>query len=247
MEIIKHQQHDITNILKKLRDYLLHDAVGNKIAKIVLFGSHAKGYATPNSDMDIMIFTADGKDTEKRLLDKIYDFMIEHNTPLEIVVSDVSDLYLSKDYFTYNIIHYGVEVYSMEKSELKKHMIRDLHNLAEEYLESAEDVLEKGRMRLAIDAGYNSAELSAKALILLKEDDLPGSHGGIVSLFGQLFIKTEEINKDVGRTLNMALELRNKARYKPNVSFSKDDTDLVLNLARTFLKIVSNKIEDKTG
>jgi hypothetical protein len=37
----------------------------------------------------------------------------------------------------------------------------------------------------------------------------------------------------------MALELRNKVRYKPNVSFSKDEAGSVLNLDRRLIKITS--------
>jgi len=228
----------IANTVRELKDYILQDEIKDKIAKIILFGSYAKGYETVNSDIDIMVFTTAGKEIEKIILDKIYDFMVKHNVPLEVVVSNIYDLYLSPDYFTYNVVHHGVEVYSMEKSELKRQMIKDLYSLAEEYLNAAEDVLEKEHFRLAIDAGYNSAELSAKALILLKEDDLPGSHGGVVSLFGQLYIKTGEIDKELGRALNTTLELRNKARYKPNVSFGKDDVEPVLHLAKTLIKIL---------
>ena len=130
----------------------------------------------------------------------------------------------------------------MEKSKIKMEMAKSLHRLAEEYLESAEEILEKGRLRIAIDSAYNSAELCAKAFILLKEDDLPGSHGGIVSLFGNLYIKKGEIEKEIGRKLNIALELRNKARYKPNEIFSKEDALFVINLAKTLLEALSKKL-----
>jgi uncharacterized protein (UPF0332 family) len=120
-------------------------------------------------------------------------------------------------------------------------MIKDLINLSEEYLESAKEVLTKNRVRLSLDAAYNSAELAAKALILLKEDDLPGSHGGIVSLFGQLFIKTNEINIETGRKLNTALKLRNEARYKPHALLTVENAQEVLTLAENLIKIVSEK------
>jgi len=232
----------IIDILKGLSDYLLESSVKDRIAKIILFGSHAKGGAKETSDIDIMILTTNGKDIKGKILDGIYDYMIEHNVPIEVVFSDVSSIYPVTDYFTYNVLNHGVEVYSMGKLEIKREMIRSLLNLAEEYLEGAEEILDKGRIRLAIDAGYNSAELCAKALILLKEDDLPGSHGGVVSLFGQLYIKTEEMDKEAGRILNTALELRNRARYKPNLTFSRDEADLILNLARRLIKIASATI-----
>lgn len=69
-------------------------------------------------------------------------------------------------YFLYNITHYGLEVYSVSKQDMKLAALRDIRVLAEEYLESAEDVLSRNRVRLAVDAAYNAAELAAKGLIL---------------------------------------------------------------------------------
>jgi len=62
-------------------------------------------------------------------------------------------------------------------------MAEDLARLAEGYLESAYEAMERSRLRLAIDAGYHAAELAA---ILLKQNDVPGSHGNIGSQFGAL-------------------------------------------------------------
>ncbi len=233
---------NILVIVDELKEYLLQTSLREKIAKIILFGSYAKGVQKKESDIDILILTIDGKDLEKTIIEKIHDFMIEKNLPIEVLVDDIDSLYPLRDYFIYNVLKHGLEVYSMEKLKIKMEMVKSLLTLAEEYLESAEEILERGRLRIAIDSAYNSAELCAKAFIFLKEDDLPGSHGGIVSLFGKLYIKTEEIDKEIGRSLNIALELRNKARYKPNALFSKEDALFVINLAKTFIKTLSEKM-----
>ena len=36
-------------------------------------------------------------------MDKTYDFMIENNAPLEVLISGIDELFLHKNYFTYNI------------------------------------------------------------------------------------------------------------------------------------------------
>jgi uncharacterized protein (UPF0332 family) len=174
-------------------------------------------------------------------MDKAYEFMIEHNAPLEIVTSSIDDLFLLRDYFVYNVTRYGVEVYSMEKEEIKRQVVKDITGLSEEYLESAKEVLDRNRIRLAIDAAYNAAELAAKALILLKQDDLPGSHGAVVSLFGKLYVKTNEVASEKGRKLNEALKLRNEARYKPNALLTAENAQEVIGLAEGLIKIISEK------
>jgi len=234
---------DLEVILERFKKYLLSSAVRDSIGKIILFGSHAKGTAVPDSDIDILLVLTDGLEAEKSVLNEVYEFMTEQSASLEVVTSSVTEFFFSPDYFLRNISHYGREVYSMSEEELKLAAVRELKGLAEEYLESAEEVLDRGRLRLAIDAAYNACELAAKGLILLKQDDLPGSHGGVVSSFGQLYVKTGEVEKQIGRDLNLALKLRNEARYKPGALLRRENAVELLSLARRLLEL----IEEKTG
>ena len=234
---------DLEVILERFKKHLLSSAVRDSIGKIILFGSHAKGTAVPDSDIDILLVLTDGLEAEKSVLNEVYEFMTEQSASLEVVTSSVTEFFFSPDYFLRNISHYGREVYSMSEEELKLAAVRELKGLAEEYLESAEEVLDRGRLRLAIDAAYNACELAAKGLILLKQDDLPGSHGGVVSSFGQLYVKTGEVEKQTGRDLNLALKLRNEARYKPGALLRRENAVELLSLARRLLEF----IEEKTG
>jgi len=233
---------EIREVINSFKEYLLKSEIKDEIVKIILFGSSAKGNATPNSDIDVLIMIKNGKRNEEYLMDKVYEYMIESNAPLEVVTSTIDDLFWGKDYFLYNIISYGEEIYTMKREEIKMIMVKELKNLAEEYLESVKEVLPGNRIRLAIDAAYNAAELAAKGLILLKKDDLPGSHGGVVSLFGNLYVKTKELNRDMGKDFNLALKLRNEARYKLNAILTIDDAKMILNLADDLIKIVREKI-----
>jgi len=38
--------------------------------------------------------------------------------------------------------------------------------------------------------------------------NIPGSHGGIVSEFGRIYVMSGEISRDIGRKLSHALEMR---------------------------------------
>jgi len=224
------------------REFVQTLDISDVIAKVILFGSHAKGMVSLESDIDILIFTSNGSGIDNSLMDRIYDFMVENNLPLEVITRPVYDFFFTHDYFTFNIIQNGIEIYSMEKSQLKEGTVKDLLSLCEEYLESAREVLGNNRIRLAIDAGYNAAELATKALILLIQDDLPGSHGGVVSQFGQLYAKPGLIEKEVGRNLNLALKLRNEARYRPDANFSEQNALFILDLAEKLMKFASSNL-----
>ena len=229
-------------LLNDFKNYLLTGKLKNRIAKIILFGSHAKNMAHQNSDIDILIVTLNGRDVETQLMDRVFDFMCEYKAPLEVMTASIEDLYLHPDYFLYNITSYGKEIYAMDKQLTKTHLIKDLIGLSEEYLQSAQEVLNLDRIRLSIDAAYNAAEFAAKGLILLKQDDLSGSHGGIVSILGNLYIKSNEITKKIGRKFNQSLQLRNAARYKPNANLKTEDAQAVIGLAETLIELLKSKI-----
>lgn len=139
---------DLISLLSDFRNYLLNTELRDKIVKIYLFGSYAKGEATAHSDIDIFIITSEDALIEKFLMDKIYDFLLVHPIPLEVVTSNIDELFPINDYFIYNVTHYGLEVYSMEKEQIKKEAFKSIIGLAEEYLESAEEVL--GRVVLVL-------------------------------------------------------------------------------------------------
>lgn len=233
---------DIRDVTTALRDFLLDSEISHSIAKMVLFGSHAKGTASGGSDIDVLFLTTENGRTERLLMEKIYDFILEYDVPLEAFVAGIDSLYVFRDYFTYNVLRYGQEIYSMDTNDIKSAMLGKLMELAEEYLDSAQEVLGNKRIRLAVDAGYNAAELAVKGLILCKQDDLPGSHGGVASTFGQLYVKTAETEKSFGRELNRMLQLRNMARYKPDSTLQIQDAQAALKLAEDLIAMLSEKM-----
>jgi len=63
----------------------------------------------------------------------------------------------------------------------------------------------------------------------------------VVSSFGQLYVKTGEVEKQIGRDLNLALKLRNEARYKPGALLRRENAVELLSLARRLLEFVEEK------
>ncbi len=224
-------------------DFLLSRPVAAKVAKVVVFGSVVKGGATPESDVDILIVTLNGDAVAKQIDDALLDFRGQSSAPLEVLTCAVAEILPPTDYFLFNVLRYGKEIYSMPQEEIKRAAVRDLVLLAREYLEASEGALERGHLRLAADGAYNAAELGAKGLILLKVDDLPGSHGGIVQVFSSLYVQSGEVERELGRQMNTALRLRNLARYRYDATVSRQDVEAVLTLARQFLA----RLESQAG
>jgi len=224
-------------IISKVKDRLLKSEAKKYLLKIILFGSHAKGEATKDSDIDLLVVRRNGKEVEERLNEALYNILLDTGAPIEILLSSIEEILWPDNYFIYNILSYGKEVFSMDKETLKKEASTGLLELSKEYLTSAEDTAESGHWRLAVDAAYNAVELIAKALLLKKMDDLPGSHGGIVNKFGELYVKTGEVPNSIGRSLHNALQLRNRARYRWEIKIDKNEYEEVHSLAKELTKI----------
>lgn len=119
----------------------------------------------------------------------------------------------------------------------QKELVR-LIELAQDYYEAADFMKKQGNyLRQVIDLAYNSAELCAKALILVKQDVLPRRHGGVVAQWSKLYVVTEEVDKEVGRLFNRSLDYRNLSRYDPKAAIDSSMAALVLSLAKKMIGI----------
>jgi uncharacterized protein (UPF0332 family)/predicted nucleotidyltransferase len=224
------------------RDLLLKSNIGHQIAKIIWFGSTLKGTARQDSDVDLLVITEDGEVIRDRIADILLDFQMTKDSPLEIVTSNIDELYPITDYFLKNVLTYGQEVYSMPEKDLKRAAANHYLSLAQEYSASAKDSIEREHYRLGVDGAYNSAELAVKGLLVLEVNDLPGSHGGIAQKFGELYVKSGAVKREIGRKLNRCLDLRNSARYKFTAKVGKEDAHGVLDLAEDMISLLEKEL-----
>ena len=79
---------NINNIINEFIDGVKH-ILGNRVKKIILYGSYARGDYKNNSDVDIMILTDLTDDEIMKFSDKILDYAydIEYNNNFEVDLS----------------------------------------------------------------------------------------------------------------------------------------------------------------
>ncbi|MFQ6102220.1 MAG: nucleotidyltransferase domain-containing protein [Anaerolineae bacterium] len=196
--------------LQHFVEMLLAGPARELIAKIVLFGSVASGDSEPDSDVDVLVF---GTRDLEAIRDMCYDAWLIVPAPhsVEAIIVPFSQLLVPDSYFIYSTLRQGKEIYTMNRDELMRQAADNYYWLAHEYLSGAENNLEAGYPRTAIDSAYNAAELCAKAFLLLSEvERMPTRHGATIRLFSDLFLKTGQLPSHLGRWLNRALESRNK-------------------------------------
>jgi len=226
--------------------FRLREEIGDKILGIFLFGSTAKGTATEESDVDILVVYSNLEEWQLlRIISNLtFSIACEDNELIEVVTmsKEEYDNSLGHSPFLWEVLEFGKPLFSVLKGTEWKLDFREYLKLAKEYLGYARDGLKEGKFRLAIDTGYNACELLVKALILSKRETLASSHGGIVGQFGRIFIVNGELPEHFGKDLHLALDLRAKARYKPKSQLKPTEAEFVINFAEELLKIAQDKM-----
>ena len=71
----------------------IYSVLGKNIAKIILYGSFARGEQTENSDVDLMILTSiednhEIEELEKQLYAKAFDYEMEYSRRISIIIQN---------------------------------------------------------------------------------------------------------------------------------------------------------------
>jgi uncharacterized protein (UPF0332 family) len=93
---------------------------------------------------------------------------------------------------------------------------------ATRYLKSAKILLEEKDYESSVSRTYYAMFYSAQALLLLKGLSF-SSHKGVISAFGEHFVKTGIFSKEMGRELNRAFEKRQLGDYEHTFVISKEE------------------------
>ena len=115
---------------------------------------------------------------------------------------------------------------------------------AEKYLKSAELLLKEDDYESSISRTYYAMFYSAQAMLLTKNLSF-SSHRGVISAFGEHFVKTGIFPKDMGRELNRAFEKRQLGDYEYTFVITKDEAEQVLKNGKVFVEKISRFLKKK--
>lgn len=238
-----------TTLLKKQKalDYftksLLNSKAKKDIGKIFLFGSMSAKTVRPESDVDLLVFSLSNLEKVRHAVQTAaFEATAKYGESLEPLIYEYALFKQPNSYFIFNSIKQGREIYSMSPQQLKNKERLVKKDLADDYLSAAKFLLKNKKYRQAVDAAYNAAELSVKALLLDKLEKLPATHGGLVQKFSEIFIKEKKkFDREIGRQLHQALEWRNRARYEGAIDITSETAKEIVNLASKFLNNGKNK------
>ena len=133
-----------------------------------------------------------------------------------------------------------------------KKEVTSLMERARKYIKSAKLLLKEGDYESSVSRAYYAMFFCAEAVLLTKGLYF-SSHKGVISAFGEHFIKNNIFSKEMGRELNRAFEKRQLGDYEYTFVIKKEEAAELLKSARTFVKAIENFlkekrfIEDKSG
>ena len=117
--------------------------------------------------------------------------------------------------------------------------------LAREMLSDAKLMLDRESYRSAVDRSYYAMFHAARAALHNEGVDLPKSHAGLRNLFGQHFLVTDKLNRDLGRWLGQAFRLRQQGDYEVHADVGREAVEEGIANAEKFLQIVTDYTERK--
>ncbi len=115
---------------------------------------------------------------------------------------------------------------------------------ARRYLKSAEILLKDEDFESSVSRTYYAMFYCAEAALLTKNLSF-SSHKGVISAFGEHFVKTDIFPKEMGRELNRAFEKRQIGDYEYTFVISANEAEQMLQSGREFANTISDWFSKK--
>ncbi|MHC1611274.1 MAG: HEPN domain-containing protein [Candidatus Methanospirareceae archaeon] len=120
--------------------------------------------------------------------------------------------------------------------------IKDFIEKAEKFLKTAEQALNIGDYDSCVSRCYYAMFFMAEAALLTKNLSA-SSHKGVISLFGEHFVKTGIFDRDMGKALNDAYDKRLIGDYGIGFIVTEEEARDMLETAKNFVQRLKNYLE----
>ncbi|OHB87514.1 MAG: hypothetical protein A3C38_02340 [Planctomycetes bacterium RIFCSPHIGHO2_02_FULL_50_42] len=104
-------------------------------------------------------------------------------------------------------------------------------------------LLEEGDYESSVSRTYYAMFYAAEAVLLIKNLSF-SSHRGVISAFGEHFIKTDIFPRDLGKEFNRAFEKRQLGDYEYTCVISKEEAREILEKGKDFVVKITEYLKD---
>ncbi|MCS6950900.1 MAG: HEPN domain-containing protein [bacterium] len=120
--------------------------------------------------------------------------------------------------------------------------VQDLIAKAERFLRTAEKAIELGDYDTCASRCYYAMFYLAEAALLTR-GITASSHKGVITLFGQHFVKPGTLPRDLGKALAEAYDKRLIGDYATGLGITREDAEELLQTAQHFVQQVSDYLQ----
>ncbi len=120
--------------------------------------------------------------------------------------------------------------------------IRDFIGKAEKFITTAEHALDIGDYDSCVSRSYYAMFFVAEA-VLLTQGLTASSHKGVISLFGEHFVKPGIFERESGKALNDAHDKRLVGDYGTGFIITEEEARDLLETAQNFVQKLKNHLE----
>lgn len=113
-------------------------------------------------------------------------------------------------------------------------LAQDEFKRAMDELKAAKVLHESGFYYKSIASAYYAVYHAAKAALLMK-GVVPQSHEGVERMFSLYYVKTKDVEIDIGKIIGRLMKLREEADYYPETSFTPDESSEAIEKAKIFV------------
>lgn len=121
--------------------------------------------------------------------------------------------------------------------------VKSLIARARKYLKSSNMLLEEEDFESSVSRAYYAMFYSTESILLTRDLSF-SSHKGVISAFGEHFVKTGIFPKDMGRELNRVFEKRQLGDYEYTFVISKEEAEEVLEKSKDFVERIIQYLKE---
>ncbi len=222
---------------------LIKNTFGDKLCAIILYGSYARGDATPESDVDIGIIVRNGSMEESKLWQKLKDF----NHFFEVRFIDEKRTHKPDPYvrevlngkWLYKSPNWEPQIDYEGGFKMDKEVIKSAIERAKECLLTAHAAFKISAYASAVSRAYYAMHDAGYAILLTKHI-VPRKHSGLISKFHEHFIKPGILPNELGEWLKKGFQARIQADYEFSKTIKESKAKEIIELSEKFVtKIIT--------
>jgi uncharacterized protein (UPF0332 family)/predicted nucleotidyltransferase len=226
-------------------------------AQVILFGSRARGDATPESDWDLLILLDGSNDAGRQdaIRSRLFTLQLESAESITQIVHsrDEWESVLSQvDPFHANVEDDGIDLATMKPAprcdprrfteaqmeEAGRELQREWMDRARTALAAAVALADEGLWGECVSRLYYACYHATRALLFSRGYRF-SNHRGVQMLFNQHFAHTGLIPPDLAHLYNDLVEQRGKADYEPFVRFGESTVRPWIAEAERFIDVIA--------